>query len=256
MQYAALIRPVIDRVYVGMRAAVRDRTQQVVEQTGLRPGFSISFYFGLLARPMSAAGFAAATTYSGSDMTDELEQGIAVVDGFGTWELTATGRALALALQRAIADGAEEFWNNKHIATMPGLAVLPRLAELLGTLLQAGAATGGPAFTAMSPVYEPSDASPALRVTSRMGALRHHRADAHRAAWAAAGLTLPELLALRARPTVRNGRPSKKRRTGATHRSTSPLRAGTLGVPRHPGSSAGLKLLARTTKAAPFTGTS
>jgi hypothetical protein len=196
MQYAALIRPVIDRVYVGMRAAVRDRTQQVVEQTGLRPGFSISFYFGLLARPMSAAGFAAATTYSGSDMTDELEQGIAVVDGFGTWELTATGRALALALQRAIADGAEEFWNNKHIATMPGLAVLPRLAELLGTLLQAGAATGGPAFAAMSPVYEPADASPALRVTSRMGALRHHRADAHRAAWAAAGLTLPELLAL------------------------------------------------------------
>lgn len=48
----------------------------------------------------------------------------------------------------------------------------------------------------MSPVYEPADASPALMVTSRMGALRHHRADAHRAAWAAAGPTLPELRAL------------------------------------------------------------
>jgi hypothetical protein len=196
MQYAALVRPAIDRVYVGMRAAARDHTRQVVDQTGLRPGFSISFYFGLLARPMSAEGFAAATTYSGSDMTDELEQGIATVDEFGTWELTASGRALALALQRAIADGAEEFWSSKQIATMPGLAALPRLAELLGTLLLAGAATGGPAFAAMSPVYEPADASPALMVTSRMGALRHHRADAHRAAWAAAGLTLLELRAL------------------------------------------------------------
>jgi hypothetical protein len=35
-----------------------------------------------------------------------------------------------------------------------------------------------------------------VRVTTRLGALRHHRADAHRAAWTAAGLTLPELLAL------------------------------------------------------------
>lgn len=196
MQYAALIRPAIDRVYVGMRTAVRDHTRQVVEQTGLRPGFIISFYFGLLARPMSAESFAAATTYSGSDMTDELAQRIAEVDERGTWKLTASGRALALALQQAIAEGAEEFWTTKSIATMPGLAVLPRLADLLGRLLQAGAATGGPAYAAMSPVYEPADASPALLVTSRMGALRHHRADAHRAAWAAAGLTLPELLAL------------------------------------------------------------
>jgi hypothetical protein len=195
MQYAALVRPAIDRVYTGLRAAARDHTRQVVEQTGLRP-FIGSFYFGLLARPMSAAGFAAATTYSGSDMTDELEQGIAVVDEAGNWELTASGRALALALQQAIAAGAQEFWGGERIATMPGLAALPRLADLLGKLLTAGAATGGPAFTALSPVYEPADASPALLVTSRLGALRHHRADAHRAAWAAAGLTLPELLAL------------------------------------------------------------
>jgi hypothetical protein len=55
----------------------------------------------------------------------------------------------------------------------------------------------------MSPVYEPADASPAVQVTSRLGALRHHRGDAHRAAWAAAGLTLDELQALNAESAQR-----------------------------------------------------
>jgi len=192
MSYAALIRPVIDRVYVGLRAAGRDRVQAVYERFGLRPGFESSFYFGLLARPMPADGFAAATTYSGSDMTDELAQSTAAVDSHGAWRLTELGRDLALMVQRAIGEGAEEFWARKPIETLPGLAVVPRLADLIGRVLEAGLVTGGPAFRAMAPVYEPADASPALRLTTRLGALRHHRADAHRAAWAAAGLTVAE----------------------------------------------------------------
>jgi hypothetical protein len=67
---------------------------------------------------------------------------------------------------------------------------------LVGRLLQAGQATGGPAFRAVAPVYEPADATSALRLTTRLGALRHHRGDAHRAAWATAGLTLTQLRAL------------------------------------------------------------
>jgi len=91
---------------------------------------------------------------------------------------------------------AEEFWDRKPIDTMPGLAVVPRLADLVGRLLEAGESTGGPAFRAMAPVYEPPGASAALCLSSRLGALRHHRADAHRAAWKAAGLTLTQLRAL------------------------------------------------------------
>jgi hypothetical protein len=196
VQYAALVRPALDRVYVSMRATAREHTRLVVEQTGLQPGFVVSFYFGLLARPTSAAGFAAVTTYSGSDMTEELEQGIMTVDEAGDWSLTGTGRSLALALQQAIADGAQEQWARTHIATMPGLAALPRLADLLGVLLQAGRASGGPAFNAAVPVFEPPGASYALQVSTRMGALRHHRGDAHRAAWAAAGVTLEQLHAM------------------------------------------------------------
>lgn len=196
MRYAALIRPVIDRVYVGLRTAARGRVQMVYDEYKLRPGFESSFYFGLLARPLPAEGFAAVTTYSGSDMTNELTQGVAEVDADGTWRLTGLGRELALAVQRALGEFAEEFWDRKPIDTMPGLAVVPRLADLVGRLLEAGESTGGPAFRAMAPVYEPPGASAALCLSSRLGALRHHRADAHRAAWKAAGLTLTQLRAL------------------------------------------------------------
>jgi hypothetical protein len=103
--------------------------------------------------------------------------------------LTPVGRDLGRAIQLAIGAGAAELW-------APRLDSLPRVADLVGRLLDGGAGSGGPAFTAMVPVYEPPGATPAVQVTSRLGALRHHRADAHRAAWAAAGLTLPELLAL------------------------------------------------------------
>jgi hypothetical protein len=110
--------------------------------------------------------------------------------------LTGLGRQLALAVQRALGEFAAEFWDRKPIDTMPGLTVVPRLAELVGRLLEAGEGTGGPAFRAMAPVYEPPNASAALCLVSRLGALRHHRGDAHRAAWKAAGLTLAQLRAL------------------------------------------------------------
>jgi hypothetical protein len=196
MSYAGLIRPAIDRVYVGVRNTGQEREQAIYDRRDLRPGFERSFFFGLLARPMPAAAFAAATTYSGADMTDELTQRTAVMDADGTWRLTELGRELALAVQHAVADTAEELWDRRPIATLPGLAAVPRLADLVGRVLEAGLVTGGPAFRAVAPVYEPDDASPALRLTSRLGALRHHRADAHRAAWAAAGLTVDQLPAL------------------------------------------------------------
>jgi len=193
---AAAFRPVIDRVYVGARAFARSRMDEVYRGYGLRPGFESSFYFGLLARPMPADGFAAVTTYSGADMTVEVEQGVAVRGPDGTWALTALGRELAAAVQVAVAAGAEELWDRRPIPTMPGLSAVPRLADLVGRLLAAGAATGGPAFRAMAPVYEPPGASPAQRLITRLGALRHHRGDAHRAAWSAAGLTLAGLRGL------------------------------------------------------------
>jgi hypothetical protein len=188
-QYAALVRPVIDRVYTSARRAARPHVTEVIEQMGLRPGAIVGSYFGLLARPMPVDSFRAATTYRGSDMTEELAQGITMVGADGALHLTGSGRALGLALQLAIAEGAQELWADRA-------DTLPRIADLLGRLLEVGAATGGPAFAALSPAYEPDCASPAVLVTSRIGSFRHHRADAHRASWHAAGVTLDELLAM------------------------------------------------------------
>lgn len=196
MTYAALVRPAIDRVYASLRGAGRPYEKEAMERAGLKPGFVNDFYFGLLARPMSAAGFAAATTYRGPDMGAIVEHGIAEVDDSGAWHLTERGRDLARQIEGGIARGAGELWSRKPLGTMPWGETVPRLAELLGKLLPAGAATGGPAFQAMSPPHEPEGATAALQASVRLGTLRHHRADAHRAAWAAAGLSLPELLDL------------------------------------------------------------
>jgi hypothetical protein len=190
MTYAALVRPAIDRVYTSLRRACLPRVRAAVEAAGLKPGFLNDFHFGLLARPMPAAAFTAVTTYRDGDMSAELAGGIATVDGDGTWALTESGTLLAADIQRAIGEGTQEHWAR----------IKPRdveeLCRMLGLLLEAGAATGGPAFAAMAPAYEPGDASPALRASTRLGALRHHRADAHRAAWQSAGLTLEQLRAL------------------------------------------------------------
>jgi hypothetical protein len=191
--FAALVRPAIDRVFSSGRFLARDRVQAAYDQLGLRPGFELSFYFGLLARPMSADGFAAAATYGGADMSDELAQRTAVLNADGSWQLTELGREAAFAAQRAISESAEERWAETRVGLLPGLAGIPVLAELAGRLLTAGLYTGGPAFRAMVPVFEPDDATPAMRLMSRLGALRHHRADAHRSAWAGAGLTLQQL---------------------------------------------------------------
>jgi len=188
--YAALVRPPIDRVYSSLRRASRPRVQQVAEASGVRPGFVTDFHFGLLARPMPADGFNAVTTYRGGDMADVLADGVATVDGDGSWHLTETGMLLAQDIQRAIGEGTAEHW-----AAVPA-ADVGELNRLLAVLLETGQTTGGPAFHALAPPYEPEDATPALIASSRLGALRHHRADAHRAAWQGAGLTLDELRAL------------------------------------------------------------
>lgn len=182
--------------------SARERVRTIYAEHGLRPGFESSFYFGLLARPMPAESFAAVTAYGPATMADELEQGTAVVDADGAWRLTDRGRAVALAVQEALGQSAAERWNPGPplSAVLPGPAALPRLVDLVRRLLDSGQTSGGPAFRALAPVFEPPGASPAVRLMSRLGALRHHRADAHRAAWQAAGLTARGIAELPAGP--------------------------------------------------------
>ncbi|MDM4778821.1 MULTISPECIES: hypothetical protein [unclassified Micromonospora] len=191
VSYARLVRPAIDRVYVGARWGARARMEAFYAERGCTLGAENSFFSGVLARPMPAEALADGLVYTSGSMAEELEQGVVVRDTEGAWHLTDLGRELTLFAQRATGEAAEEQWT-----MLPGLSIVPRLADLVGRVLTHAQATGGPVFRAMSPPYEPAGASPALLLVTRLGSLRHHRADAHRAAWRAAGLTADEIRTL------------------------------------------------------------
>jgi hypothetical protein len=61
-------------------------------------------------------------------------------------------------------------------------------------LLDAARHSGGDAFAAMAPPYEPPGTAAGTILLNRLGTLRYHRADAHAAAWQAAGLTAAEIV--------------------------------------------------------------
>lgn len=148
---------------------------------------------------MPATSVAEAMTYRVFDAAAETARGVAVCED-GAWRLTGDGRDLAVAVYAAIGAAAGELWAHRPIATMPGLVAVERLSELVGVLLESGRPIGGPAFAGMVPVYTPSEADAATVLTARLGALRHFRADAHRAAWRVAGLTAEEVQALEPGP--------------------------------------------------------
>jgi hypothetical protein len=116
------------------------------------------------------------------------------VDGY--WHLTGPGREVAVEAGRIFAETAERLWSYRPSPSLPGLDAVAAVLPLLGRLLEAGQATGGPVFRALTPVWEPEGASSSALLTSRLEALRHYRADAHRAAWTAAGLTVEQIQAL------------------------------------------------------------
>ncbi|MFI7072010.1 hypothetical protein [Micromonospora sediminicola] len=58
MSYARLVRPAIDRVYVGARWAARPRMEAFYAERGCELGAENSFFSGVLARPMPAEALA------------------------------------------------------------------------------------------------------------------------------------------------------------------------------------------------------
>jgi hypothetical protein len=110
--------------------------------------------------------------------------------------LTGDGREVALEADRIFGAAAERLWSFQPSPSLPGLSAVEAVLPLVQRLLESGQAHGGPVFRAMTPVWEPEGASPSALLCSRLEALRHYRADAHRAAWGAAGLTVEQVQAL------------------------------------------------------------
>jgi membrane-associated phospholipid phosphatase len=138
---------------------------------------------GLAAGPVSAAGLAAVYRYRDAD---EVRRGLGTLAAAKIIEeaddgaicATGTGRALLAMMYAAGAEAAAELWSG-HRDTVA------ELSELAGRLVAAAAATGGDAYAALAPPYEPPGASAGLLLHHRLAVLRYHRADAHAAAWQA-----------------------------------------------------------------------
>lgn len=143
---------------------------------------------GLAARPVSAPGLAAIYRYRDAEEIrrnlDALVSGGIIEEADdGAIRATDTGRALLALMYQAGAEATAELWS-AHRATVA------ELNELARRLVVAAAASGGNAYAALAPPYEPPDASPELLLHHRLAVLRYHRADAHAAAWQAAGYTV------------------------------------------------------------------
>ncbi|THV26230.1 hypothetical protein [Glycomyces paridis] len=199
MSFAAVIRPVIDRLHVAVRHGARDDVRALYAARDLRPGAEIDAYGALLDHPVPEEALAARLVYFGFDADAEESRGLMARSG-GAWELTALGRAVVVEADAALSGVAERLWSFRPSPSLPGLAAVETALPLVERLLEAGRASGGPVFAALTPYWVAPDATAAARLAAALEALRHHRADAHRAAWADAGLTVEGIQALGAGP--------------------------------------------------------
>jgi hypothetical protein len=141
----------------------------------------------LAARSVTPVGLAAIYRYRpAAEVRGDLDELAAAtlvdIAGDGTVRATENGHGLLAEMYAIGADALGALWAERA-TTLPGLN------DLIGRVVTAGLQTGGPAYTAMAPPHEPADTPVGLLLHHRLSVLRYHRADAHAAAWQAAGLT-------------------------------------------------------------------
>ncbi|GAA3024257.1 hypothetical protein [Streptosporangium longisporum] len=198
--YAASIGPLIDAVNLGVHIASRPSCRELTERSGLQADLLVDLRFVLPVRPLTPAGVAAVYRYNPlrrSEIDVHLVQGTLAEDTAPTGAPAQGGVLRATPAARAFIASLYEV----HATVLGGLWAaqadrLPELAAIAGRLLEAGAATGGAAFTQASPPYEPAGTPPGVLLFNRLAALRYHRADAHAGAWTRAGLTAAEIVSL------------------------------------------------------------
>jgi hypothetical protein len=229
--YAAAIAPVINAVHVNVHAAARAVGRELPGAPDPSPGFLNDLRFTLPLRPLTRAALAAIYRYGTaaereSAVQDHLEQGALTETPDGLLHATDRGLATIHSLYALHAAAVERIWPDHDVpalATLAGRVLTqarqdhpgPTSAQPTPTasdrLASGWPASGlpvsgrsadavGSAFAVVVPLYEPQDAPPGVLLFNRLAALRYHRADAHAAAWQAAGLSVAEIVALKPGP--------------------------------------------------------
>jgi hypothetical protein len=196
-RYAPLIAPVLERLTFAVVRMSVDRAASVPASAGASPEAMRMFAqlrTALAARPVTAAGIAAVYRYRDPDeVRGDLDRlraaGLIDAASDGGIEATELGRAVLAGMYQVGADVTGQLWS-QHDDELAGLN------DLAGRVVQAGLATGGDAYMTMAPPYEPADATVGVLLHHRLSVLRYHRADAHAAAWQAAGLTAGAMVQL------------------------------------------------------------
>lgn len=189
-RFAPLIAPVIERLTLAVVTKAMARGASTTAPSAAPPGAVRMFgqlRTALLARKVTTAGLAAIYRYRDvGDVRRDLEDlhtaGLIDTTDDGAIQATGSGRAVLTEMYKVSADMADELWAGQD-------GSLAGLSNLAGRVVDAALATGGDAYLAMAPPYEPAGAAPGLLLHTRLSVLRYHRADAHAAAWQGAGLT-------------------------------------------------------------------
>ncbi|GAA3752767.1 hypothetical protein GCM10022225_41720 [Plantactinospora mayteni] len=228
-QAAALVWPAVDRVFRAVMATARVRGgAELVQGYGgpAATGFLIDFRtrLGAPGGTIDSTGLAALLRYG--DLTEcqrvldkQVAHGMLYRRPDGGILATERGRAFLAEVAGLHAEVTGELWAahpervRRLVGTLgrllsaaldelrPAEAPVPgtRLGHLPPAPVDCGPVEGptdGRAFEAVAPPYEPDGTPPGVLLLNRLGTLRYHRADAHAAAWQAAGHTARSIVAL------------------------------------------------------------
>lgn len=196
-RFAELVAPAVSRTFIaGIRAAGTDGRELVAGYGGSGAvGYLIDLRNPLAAgRRITRADLAAVYRYRDpaeidTTVRDSVEGGLLAETPDGSLTPTDRGREFLTDLYALNGRVLTEHWR-------PHAGTVDRLGATLARVLAAAADTGGPAWAVLAPPYEPAGTPPGVLLLNRLSTLRSHRADAHAAAWQAAGLTAAQMVAM------------------------------------------------------------
>ncbi|HEY2792846.1 MAG TPA: hypothetical protein VGJ28_10840 [Micromonosporaceae bacterium] len=143
---------------------------------------------------VSAADHAEVARYRDADeeraaVRAAVARGSISQDELGTVRATGSGHAFLDDLYETQDRGLDRIWAG-HADRVA------RLADVFVSVLAAAERTGGGAFAAMAPPFQPAGASDRVRLLNQLSTMRYHRSDAHAAAWRERGRTAAEMLVM------------------------------------------------------------
>ncbi|MFI6264315.1 hypothetical protein [Micromonospora sp. NPDC051006] len=205
-RFAGLAAPAVDRaVAAGMRAARDGGGAELCQRYGGPAATSFLVEFRTrLAAPGGAVdgpGFAALTRHRDPAtcqraLDKQVAHGMIHRRPDGGLSATERGATFLAELHHLHGEVTGELWAGHEDRVLRLVAALGRLLAYALVLAEENGATEGTAFAALAPPHEPDGTPPGVLLLNRLDTLRHQRADAYAASWAAAGHTAPSVAAL------------------------------------------------------------